>query len=111
MKAAREEAARDTIEVIEVAKASLDHGEHLIAIARQKAPRLASIEGCKLSHQQQPCLRLVIVRMTVRMDLDALLVAAHWHTHGQRMRGAREDRDARGRSNKVRIAGGHCART
>ena len=24
------------------------------------------------------------------MDLDTLLVAAHWHTHEQRLRGARE---------------------
>jgi len=28
MKAARKEAARDTVEVIKVAKASLDHGKH-----------------------------------------------------------------------------------
>ena len=42
---ARKEIARDAVEVIEVAKASLDHGEQMLAIARQKAPRLASIEG------------------------------------------------------------------
>mmetsp|Transcript_7661 Transcript_7661/g.18147 ORF Transcript_7661/g.18147 Transcript_7661/m.18147 type:complete len:115 (-) Transcript_7661:611-955(-) len=48
VQAAREEVARDAVEVIEVAKASLDHGEQMLAIARQKAPRLASIEGCEL---------------------------------------------------------------
>ena len=88
MKTAREEAAGDAIEIIEVAKASLDHGEQVLAITRQKAPRLASIEGCKLLRQQPPCLRLVIVRVGDEMDLDALLVAAHWHAHDQRMRGA-----------------------
>ena len=80
MKTAREEAARDAVEVIEVAKASLDHGEQMLAIARQKAPRLASIEGCKLLRQQPPCLRLVIVRVGDEMDLDAPLVAAHCGT-------------------------------
>eukprot|EP00964_Phaeocystis_antarctica_P057649 scaffold34127_cov77-Phaeocystis_antarctica.AAC.3 len=55
----------------------------MLAIARQKAPRLASIEGCKLLLQQPPCLRLVIVGMSYQMDLDTPLVAAHcgWHTH------------------------------
>ena len=43
-----EEVARNAVEVIEVAKASLDHGEQMLAIARKKAPRLASIEGCEL---------------------------------------------------------------
>ena len=80
MKTAREEAARDAVEVIEVAKASLDHGEQMLAITRQKAPRLASIEGCKLLRQQPPCLRLVVVRAGDEMDLDALLVAAHCGT-------------------------------
>ena len=80
MKPAREEAARDAVEVIEVAKASLDYGEQMLAIARQKAPRLASIEGCKLLRQQPPCLRLVVVRVGDEMDLDALLVAAHCGT-------------------------------
>ena len=88
MKPAREEAARDAVEVIEVAKASLDYGEQMLAIARQKAPRLASIEGCKLLRQQPSCLRLVIVRVRDEIDLDALLVAAHWHTHEQRLRSA-----------------------
>ena len=83
MKTAHKEVARHAVEVIEVAKASLDHGEQTLAIARQKAPRLASIEACKLLRQQPPCLRLVIVRVRDEMDLDALLVAAHWHTHGQ----------------------------
>eukprot|EP00964_Phaeocystis_antarctica_P058089 scaffold34434_cov95-Phaeocystis_antarctica.AAC.2 len=69
-----------------IAKASLDHGEQMLAIARQKAPRLASIEGCKLLLQQPSCLRLVIVRMGYQMDLDAPLVAAHWHTHERRVR-------------------------
>eukprot|EP00964_Phaeocystis_antarctica_P009142 scaffold4951_cov62-Phaeocystis_antarctica.AAC.4 len=55
---ARRETARDAVEVVEVAKASLDHGEQMLAIARQKAPRLASIEGCKLLLQQPPGLRL-----------------------------------------------------
>ena len=83
MKTAREEVARDAVEVIKVAKASLDHGEQMLAIARKKALRLASIEGCKLLRQQPPCLRLVIVRMSYQMDLDTPLVAAHWHTHGR----------------------------
>ena len=74
---AREEVARDTVEVIEVAKASLDDGEQMLTIARQKATRLASIEGCKLFRQQLPCLRLVIVRVGDEMNLDTLLVAAH----------------------------------
>ena len=35
MKTAREEVAHHTVEVIEVAKASLDHGEQMLAIACQ----------------------------------------------------------------------------
>ena len=81
MKPAREEAARDAVEVIEVAKASLDYGEQMLAIALQKALRLASTEGCKLLRQQPPRLRLVIVQVRDKMDLDALLVAAHWQAH------------------------------
>ena len=54
MKTAREEVARDAVEVIEVAKASLDHGEQMLAVARKKAPRLAGIEGCELLRQQPP---------------------------------------------------------
>ena len=77
MKTAREEVARDAVEGIEVAEASLDHGEQMLAIARQKAPRVASIESCELLRQQPPCLRLVIVRVGDEMDLDAPLVAAH----------------------------------
>ena len=77
MKAARKEAARDTVEVMKVAKASLDDGEQMLAIARQKALRLASIEGRKLFGEQPPCLRLVLVRVGDEMDLDALLCAAH----------------------------------
>ena len=80
MKTAREDVARGAIEVIEIAKASLDHGEQMLAITRKKAPRLARIEGCKLLRQQLPCLRLVIVRVGDEMDLDALLVAAHCGT-------------------------------
>ena len=80
MKTAREKATRDAVEVKKVAKASLDHCEQMLAIARQKAPRLASIEGCKLLLQQPPCLRLVIVRVGDEMDLDAPLVAAHCGT-------------------------------
>ena len=86
MEPARKEAASDAVEVIEVAKASLDHGKQMLAIARQEAPRLASIEGRKLLRQQPSCLRLVIVRVRDGIDLDALLVAAHWHTHEQRLR-------------------------
>ena len=71
----------DAVEVIEVAKASLDHGEQTLAIFRQKALRLASIEGGKLLRQQPPCLRLVIVRVGDEMDLDTPLVAAHCDTH------------------------------
>ena len=81
METAREEAARDAVEVIKVAKASLDHGEQMLAIARQKALRLASIEGRKLLRQQPPCLRLIIVRVGNEMDLDALFGAAHCVTH------------------------------
>ena len=77
MKAARKEAARDTVEIVEVAKAGLDHGEQMLAIACQKALRLASIEGGKLLRELSPCLRLVIVRVGDEMDLDAPLVAAH----------------------------------
>ena len=80
MKTAREDVARDAVEVVEVAKASLDHGEQMLAIARQKAPRLASIEGCKLLRQQPSCLRLVIVRVRDEIDLDALLGAANCGT-------------------------------
>ena len=54
MKTAREEVARDAVEVVEVAEASLDHGEQMLPIARKKAPRLAGIEGCKLLLQQPP---------------------------------------------------------
>ena len=61
VKAARKKAARHAVEVIEVAKASLDHGKQMLAIFRQKALRLASIEGRKLLRQQPPCLRLVRV--------------------------------------------------
>ena len=77
VKTAPENVARGAVEVIEVAKASLDYGEQMLAIARKKAPRLASIEGCKLLRQQPPCLRLVIVRVRDEMDFDTLLVAAH----------------------------------
>eukprot|EP00964_Phaeocystis_antarctica_P061975 scaffold37075_cov78-Phaeocystis_antarctica.AAC.1 len=67
----------------------------MLAIARQKTLRLASIEGRKLLRQQPPCLRLVIVRVRDEMDLDTLLVAAHWHAHEQRMKGMRERFDCR----------------
>ena len=70
MKAAREEGARDAVEIVKVAKSSLDDGEHTLAIARPKALRLASIEGRKLLGQPPPCLRLVIVRVGDEMDLD-----------------------------------------
>ena len=56
----------------------------MLAIFRQKALRLASIEGGKLLRQPPPCLRLVIVRIGDKMDLDAFLGAAHCgkaHTH------------------------------
>eukprot|EP00964_Phaeocystis_antarctica_P026053 scaffold14653_cov66-Phaeocystis_antarctica.AAC.3 len=53
---AREEVARDAVEVIKVSKASLDHGEEMLAIACKKAPRLDSIEGCELLRQQPSCL-------------------------------------------------------
>eukprot|EP00321_Phaeocystis_globosa_P020350 CAMPEP_0118832846 /NCGR_PEP_ID=MMETSP1162-20130426/40809_1 /TAXON_ID=33656 /ORGANISM="Phaeocystis Sp, Strain CCMP2710" /LENGTH=59 /DNA_ID=CAMNT_0006764471 /DNA_START=142 /DNA_END=319 /DNA_ORIENTATION=- len=36
-----QEAARDAVEVIKVAKARLDHGEQMLAIFRQEALRLA----------------------------------------------------------------------
>ena len=81
MKAAHEKVAHDAIEVIEVAKASLDHGKQMLAIFRQEALRLASIEGGKPFGQQPPCLRLIIVRMGDEMDLDTPLVAAHCDAH------------------------------
>ena len=81
MNTVREEAARDAVEVIEVAKASLDHGEQMLTIARKKALRLASIEGCKLLRQFPSCLRLVVVWVSDEMYLDTLLVASHWCTH------------------------------
>ena len=77
VKAARKKAARDAVEVIEVAKARFDHGEQMLAIFCQKALRLTSIEGGKPFGQQSPCLRLVIVRVGDEMDLDTPLVAAH----------------------------------
>ena len=80
MKPACEKVARDAVKCIKVAKASLDYGEQMLAIARQKAPRLASIEGCKLFHQQTPCLRLVVVRVCDEIDLDTILGTARWHT-------------------------------
>ena len=88
MEPARKEAASDAVEVIEVAKASLDHGKQMLAIARQEAPRLDSIEGRKLFCQQPPCLCLVLAKVGVEVDLDALLGAAHWYStharaHGQ----------------------------
>ena len=86
MKAAREKAARDAVEVMEVAKASLDHGEQMLAIFRQKALRLASIEGRKTFGQQPPCLRWVIVRVGDEMDLDTPLVAAHCDTRAHQHR-------------------------
>eukprot|EP00964_Phaeocystis_antarctica_P017329 scaffold9564_cov85-Phaeocystis_antarctica.AAC.5 len=100
IRTACEEVARDAVEIIEVAKASLDHGEQMLAVARQKTPRLASIKGCKLLLQQPPCLRLVIVRVRDGIDLDTVLVAAHWHAHEQRLRARRERaiRSARGHS-------------
>ena len=60
VKAARKNTARHAVEVIEVAKASLDHGEQMLAIFRQKALRLASIEGCKPFGQQLACTRIFI---------------------------------------------------
>ena len=81
--AARKEVAREAVEVIKVAKARLDHGEQMLAIARQKALRLASIKVRKLLRQQPACLRLVIVRVGNEMNLDALLGAAHCGTHAR----------------------------
>ena len=52
----------------------------MLAIARQKALRLARIEGGKLRREKPPCLRLVIVRVGDEMDLDTILVAAHCDT-------------------------------
>ena len=77
MKAARKEAARYAVEVIEVAKACLDNGEQTLSIFRQKALRLGSIEGRKPFGQQPPCLRLFVVRVGDEMDLNARVVAAH----------------------------------
>ena len=83
VKAARKEAARDAVEVIEVAKSSLDHGEQMLAIFRQKALRLASIEGCKPFGQQPPFLRLIIVRMGDEVDLNTPLVTANCDTRAR----------------------------
>ena len=77
METAREEAARDVVEVIKVAKAGLDHGEQMLAVARQKALRLGSIEGRKLLRQLSRRLRLIVFRVGDEMDLDTLLGAAH----------------------------------
>ena len=76
-----EEAARDAVEVIKVAEPSLDYSEQVLSIARQKAPRLASIAGRKLLQEKPPCLRLIIVRMGDEMDLDSPLVASHCDAH------------------------------
>ena len=65
----------------------------MLAVARQKALRLGSIEGGKLLRQPPPCLRLVIVRMGDEMDLDALLGAAHCGV--AHARGANEREDSR----------------
>ena len=81
MKAACKEAARDAVEVIKVAEPSLDYSEQVLSIARQKAPRLASIAGRKLLQEKPPCLRLIIVRVGDEVDFDTPLVAAHCHTH------------------------------
>ena len=80
---ARDDSALRAVEVIKVAKARLDHGEQMLAIARQKALRLASIKVRKLLRQQPACLRLVIVRVGNEMNLDALLGAAHCGTHAR----------------------------
>ena len=56
----------------------------MLAIFRQKALRLASIEGRKLLRQPPTCLRLVIVRVGDEMDLDTILVAAHCDTRAHR---------------------------
>ena len=77
----REEAARDAVEVIKVAKSRLDHGKQMFAIAGQKALRLASIEGRKPFGQPPPRLRLGVVRVGDEVDLDTPLVAAHCVTH------------------------------
>ena len=53
----------------------------MLAIFRQKALRLASIEGRKLLRQPPTCLRLVIVRVGDEMDLDTLSIAAHCGIH------------------------------
>ena len=83
MKAAREEGARDAVEIVKVAKTSLDDGEQVLAIARQEALRLGSIEARKLLRQPPPCFRLVIVRVGDEMDLDTPLVAAHCGTRAR----------------------------
>ena len=83
MKAAREEGARDAVEIVKVAKTSLDDGEHTLAIARPKALRLASIEGCKPFGQQPPFLRLIIVRMGDEVDLNTPLVTANCDTRAR----------------------------
>ena len=113
METVREEVARDAVEVVEIAKASLDHGKQMLAIARQKAMRVASIKGCKLLRLQPPCLRLVVIRVRDEMDLDTFLVAAHWHTHEQRIRGMGElfDRRAGAVQQGSITAGTHSERT
>ena len=86
-----EEVAREAVEVIEVAKARLDHSEQMLAIAGKKALRLSSIEGGKLLRQLSPRLGLVIVRVGDEMDLDTPLVAAHCdHAPALNVRGACE---------------------
>ena len=55
----------------------------MLAIAGKEAPRLGSIEGCKLLGQQPSRLFLVIVRVGDQMDLDTALVAAHCDTYAR----------------------------
>ena len=55
----------------------------MLAIFRQKALRLASIEGCKPFGQQPPFLRLIIVRMGDEVDLNTPLVTANCDTRAR----------------------------
>eukprot|EP00964_Phaeocystis_antarctica_P085167 scaffold53744_cov84-Phaeocystis_antarctica.AAC.3 len=79
-KTAPKDVARGAVEVIEVAKASLDHGEQMLAIARQKAPRLASIEdGSRRALGRRP---LAHARATIerRVSREAHSIIAWEHS-------------------------------
>lgn len=79
MHALLERGAHALVELLEVAKARLDHGEQLLPVLRLVALRLGRVELSQLIHQLVLCLLLVLVRVGKQHDVDALLLAAHVH--------------------------------